>query len=502
MGINIQELEEFKKYKKEKDKIILGQNNIINNLSLINKNYEENSKIAYEALAKIIKQSEPLSYDFIINNSMWSQKTKKNSLNLFKKYEYWCLERNINKMKSKEAEDNFDPLDYSDLYSPDNAFYFCTKIQNYSGTSTINRLQFFLRIIRKCTRNKNLEYSTFIGKQPEAKLKHVITKEEMLNFLQYLLKKNYILVTLMIELLYKFSVRIGALINLRKGSLSNDNIIFFKEKNSKVVKRRLLPQTAEKLRIIMKIQSLEEEDFIFYPHIHPFDKIKRDSFITLKINNIIKNSNCFNHSREETISSHMFRVTNAVEIYMQKGTEAARLELTHSKSKTTEKNYIQMERRNLHINQEKKFIKESIEKQKKKPKNLLKNKHNNIKESLDEENSLSESESDISITDESESESEEENINKYFRTNFFQLQKLIDSDPKDYFNNDDFIKKGRKAIEIINNKDIQEFNEIFKRKKRNRSIESEDFNNNRFEIIYGKNKKELIKFIKSNNKNE
>ncbi len=88
------------------------------------------------------------------------------------------------------------------------------------------------------------------------------------------------------ELLYKLGVRIQAIAILTKSSLMDDNTIIFKEKGKKIIKRKTLPKTSDKLRKIITYYSLKDYQHIFYPLKYPDDNDKRKVYFAQKMSKI------------------------------------------------------------------------------------------------------------------------------------------------------------------------------------------------------------------------
>ena len=68
---------------------------------------------------------------------------------------------------------------------------------------------------------------------------------------------------LIIELLYKFGFRIGTLAKLKVKNLFKDNTLVLLEKNSEITKKKLLSNTANKIREIIKVERSKQSDFFF-----------------------------------------------------------------------------------------------------------------------------------------------------------------------------------------------------------------------------------------------
>ena len=156
-----------------------------------------------------------------------------------------------------------------------------------------------------------------MGRIQPPKLKHTVTKEEMANFLEYLIENNHPTVYLIIELMYKFALRIGAICKLRVNSITKEGLIHFREKFGNLIKRQMISSTREKIEKYVAENNLKDNDYIFYPLKHKDDIDKRSSYFSEYIGRICKISNCFYPTSEEIITSHMFRLTDQL-IFLKK----------------------------------------------------------------------------------------------------------------------------------------------------------------------------------------
>lgn len=95
------------------------------------------------------------------------------------------------------------------------------------------RLKKFLSIMRKATGDASLIYKGNFPKNIKTKIKHLITEKELTNYTNYLKKCGLYESLLLVELLYKFGFRIGALSKLKVKNLSEDNILILVEKIQK-----------------------------------------------------------------------------------------------------------------------------------------------------------------------------------------------------------------------------------------------------------------------------
>lgn len=93
------------------------------------------------------------------------------------------------------------------------------------------------------------------------------------------------------------------------------------------------------------------KDYIFYPNLKPNNIKERSKIFSNKLSKILKESNCFNKKKNETIIAHMFRATHAINIFSKYGLQMAAKELIHSRDSTTSQHYIKIEDRGL-LNEE------------------------------------------------------------------------------------------------------------------------------------------------------
>ena len=89
-----------------------------------------------------------------------------------------------------------------------------------------------------------MSYSLGFGHGDSTKLKHLLTINEIKDFVVYLNKTEHFIAILVILLFYKFGVNIGALSKLRASDLSENNQIIFHEKNNAIIRRLLLNDTS------------------------------------------------------------------------------------------------------------------------------------------------------------------------------------------------------------------------------------------------------------------
>jgi integrase len=320
---------------------------------------EQNSKFvkcvqeAQEKLKPVSENKIPRSYKDVIEKSYQNNVTRDAKIKLFDEYVDWCFkknyERSLNPVSITESRD------YKNIYDPDNALEFVNEEKKYQRTTRPHRLNFFLKVMKKCTGNNWLDYSAFIPKGAVPKLKHLTNDNEMSNFFKWAAKEGKGLTSFIVELIYKFAVRIGAISKLKVSSLHDNNILVFQEKFNKYIRRKLLPGTAERLRFIIKSQNLSSENYIFFPNKFKEDIRKRDRWFSTKIIQAFASSNCFEKLGDESVCSHMLRGSRAVLTAESEGLHMAQLQLNHSNPRTTLNSYILPEARGLMENIESKI---------------------------------------------------------------------------------------------------------------------------------------------------
>lgn len=84
---------------------------------------------------------------------------------------------------------------------------------------------------------------------------------------------------------------------------------------------------------------MKQNDFLFYHNYKINSEDERANYFSIKLNRIIKNSNCFTKEQGEAICAHMFRATHAIETYQKEGLLKAAEEMAHSKISTTRNKY-------------------------------------------------------------------------------------------------------------------------------------------------------------------
>lgn len=331
---------------------------------------------------------------------------------LFRRYIEYC-EKDLN-FNDFKIIDNC-PLDLNlDIYNPDNVIKFMRDKCNFKRTSTKKIRDIFLRAMRKCTRNPSLDYTIPLGANENPNIKHYISYEELKKFLVYLKEKGSIELLILFELLYKFGVRVGALSKLKVKDLSDEGILEFHEKNKKIVKRKLRPKLIEKLRNLIKFNFLNKDNFIFFPNLHPENDDIRAKLFSNMLAKYLKDSGCFAKKENETISSHMFRASHAINIFKKYGLDLASRELNHSNSNTTSQHYIKIEDRNLLYNEEEQLFDKEIDeilngennkldKRKKTTKNCARknSKNSNLSDNKIEINELDENDIELDNEDDS-----------------------------------------------------------------------------------------------------
>ena len=295
----------------------------------------------------LIKNIQPLTLETYIDNSTMKEKNKKYFKNLFKKYIEYCNNKYIT---NEISINNRCPLDTNiNIYDPSNIVQFIKEKCSYQRTSLKKILDVFLRALKKCTKNENLEYPESLGKPMKSFNKHFIKYEELRNFMNYLKQKEDYQMCLIFELLYKFGVRVGAIAKVKVKDINKEGIITFKEKNQKIIIRKLTDTLLLKINYLISIYKLKENDFLFYNNYKTKSNEQRSNYFSLKLNRVIKESNCFTKEEGEIICAHMFRSTHEIEIFQKNGLLKAAKEIGHSKIVTTRNNYLKPDEDNLYL---------------------------------------------------------------------------------------------------------------------------------------------------------
>ena len=311
-----------------------------------------------------------------------------------------------------------------------------------SNSTKKQRLKKFLSIMRKATGDASLIYTGNFPKKIKPKLKHIISEKELISYTNFLKNKRLYETLLIVELLYKFGFRVGAVAKLKVKNLSFDNDLVLIEKNAEIIRKNLLKKTADKIRNLVKIQEISDEDYIFFPYRFKEDENKRTKFLSYYIKKTMIQSGAFPKNDLENISAHCFRATLAVKKYKEGGALKAQKELNHKNVSTTLSHYIKINDRELDLNEEKKY------------------KHNTILDSAfnffndsDNNNSESSSSNESNLSDDFSEDNlddfnknEEENL---FKINFSKFP--LDSDKKNFLQRKRNLSENEFDIKTKNN---------------------------------------------------
>ena len=164
------------------------------------------------------------------------------------------------------------------LYSPGNALEYITNNKNLSDATKKQRLKQFINILRKATSDAYIIYKGNLPKNTKTKIQHYITNDELINYTNYLKSKGLFETLLIVELLLKFGFRIDELAKVKVKNLSKDNNLILIEKNSQIIKKNLLEETANKLRQLIKAQKASKNDYLFFQKNSPMMNIKEVNF--------------------------------------------------------------------------------------------------------------------------------------------------------------------------------------------------------------------------------
>ena len=351
LKITKNDLDLINKIKQKNDSIIELYQKQLNSVTL----QYQTLKGVFDKIVNVIRPyldyKQNYTLEEVVENSLLNNKTKKSTISLisqYKKYFNEKLERNI---KAKKGETDGDEL--ISLYDPKNAFEFISNHEKKYQRGTIKKnLNTLLRYIKLATKNPLLSYEFPIGKGQPSKLKHIITDNELKKFIRYLNSNKYYVLIVICMIMYKFGLRIGPLAKIKVRDFLPNNIIIFKEKNSLIIKRKLLDSTAEIIQRLINECGLKEDDFMFYYFKFENDEEKRCQFFAQKLRNVLHESNCFSLATTESLSSHIFRATYAVNSYQNNNIEKIQSDLGHKLSYTTLNSYVHPERRNLNLNEE------------------------------------------------------------------------------------------------------------------------------------------------------
>ena len=209
--------------------------------------------------------------------------------------------------------------------------------------------------MRKATGDASLMYIGNFTRNNKPKIIHLISEKELISYTLFLKNKKLFELLLIVELLYKFGFRIGAIAKLKVKNLSEDNNLVLIEKNSEIIRKNLLRKTANKIRNLIKIQNISNNDYIFFPNRFKDNENKRTKFLSYYIKKTMVDSNSFPKNDLENISAHCFRATLAVKKYKKGGILEAKKALNHKNPSTTLSHYIKINERGLDLKEEKKY---------------------------------------------------------------------------------------------------------------------------------------------------
>ena len=208
-------------------------------------------KSVLEKIIDIIKpfleNKQTYTLEEVVQKSFLNNKTKSSVLSLIKKYSEYSNDNLKNSINYNNGE--MEPKDIPNLFDPQNAYNFVTDPKNKYKRSTIKKnLNTLLRYIKLATKNPFLTYDLPVGFSKPAKLKHIITTEELSKFIKFLNQKKLYTIILICMLMYKFGLRVGAISKIKVSDILSNDVIIFKEKGSKIIKRKLLPETSNKIK--------------------------------------------------------------------------------------------------------------------------------------------------------------------------------------------------------------------------------------------------------------
>jgi len=121
-----------------------------------------------------------------------------------------------------------------------------------------------------------------IGIGEATKLKHIITSDELRKFISFVNHRKLYVIILICTLMYKFGLRVGAISRIKACDILSNDVIIFKEKGSKIIKRKLLPETANKIKELINECEIYINDYLFYFFKFKEDENKRAQFFVKK----------------------------------------------------------------------------------------------------------------------------------------------------------------------------------------------------------------------------
>ena len=115
----------------------------------------------HSEIQPLLQNIQPLTLERYIDNSTIKEKNKKYYKNLLKKYMEFCNNKYI---QNNIVHKNECPLDVNiNVYDPSNVIECIKEKCTFRRTSIQKILNIFLRALKKCKRNPNLEYPSSLG---------------------------------------------------------------------------------------------------------------------------------------------------------------------------------------------------------------------------------------------------------------------------------------------------------------------------------------------------
>jgi integrase len=395
LKITVNDFELLKAQKLKNDTTVDLYQKQLNSLNLEYQSLKSCLEKIIDIIKPFIGNKQNYSLEEVVEKSFLNIKTKNYVLSLIKKYTEYSRNKLRNGIDFTNGE--MDSNNIPNIFDPQNAFDFVTDPKNNYKRGTIKKnLNTLIRYIRLATNNPFLEYNLPVGKSEPSKLKHIITLDELKKFIKFLNFKKLYVIILICMLMYKFGLRVGAISKIKVSDLLPNNVIIFKEKNSKIIKRKLIPETSNKIRELINECEINNNDYLFYFFKFKNNENQRSNFFITKIRNLLYESGAFSISTVESLSSHIFRATYAVKNYKKQEINNIKEKLGHKFISTTINNYINPERRGLHFLEEEQSSKKlGINALKKRILEIYKNKDIS-------DNYLSESEDSLNLEDEGE----------------------------------------------------------------------------------------------------
>ena len=149
-------------------------------------------------------------------------------------------------------------------------------------------------------------------------------------------------------------MHVAAISKIKVSDILSNNVILLKEKGSKIIKRKLLLETSNKIKELINECEINIDDYFFnfFKFKDNQNKNKRTLFFIKKLRNLFYESGSFSISSVESLSSHIFRSSYSVNNYKNIELNEIKEKMGHKYIYTNINSYINPERRGLNFNEE------------------------------------------------------------------------------------------------------------------------------------------------------